>query len=68
MTQGKHKDVTGLILQIKAKAGTVKLMSDTDHSSAIEVFSHQVSISTRKSVRQHDPPTLRIALHGIARH
>ena len=48
--QGRHKDVTGLILQIKAKSGTVKLMSDTDHSAAIEVFAHQlVAVSAAES-------------------
>jgi ribosomal protein L24 len=42
VTQGKYKGHTGLIVAVKVKAGTVKLVSDTDQSKHFEVFCHQL--------------------------
>ena len=40
--QGKYKNHTGMVLEVKNKSGTVKLVSDMDLSKPVEVFCHQL--------------------------
>lgn len=40
--QGKYKGHTGMVLEVKPKSGTVKLVSDTDQEKPVEVFCHQL--------------------------